>query len=102
MREKNDEKATANAPCFNSRPENVVIRHFQGDRIEENAFIGLLGRARSLAPQDPMLSQWNYSPWCTITFDGPGGRYSLRLFLGGLGRLVGPDGNMVMLLFSLD
>lgn len=81
---------------------NITIRPFLSTAPSEKEFREMFGGARTVAPDDPMLENWSYSPWCSIDFDAPDGRYHMQLFLGGLARLECPDGSRGMLMIMLE
>jgi hypothetical protein len=81
---------------------NMSIRHFYGTVLSEKDVRELLSGARPVAPEDPMLENWSFSPWCSVEFDDSVGRHRLQLFLGGLARLECPDGTRGMLMLPLE
>ena len=79
-------------PAASAVDDVNIFNHTQGDTMTIDVLRDLLNRSRPISPQDPLLAEWHYGPWCIITFDAPAGRYLLRLCLGGLGILQTPDG----------
>jgi hypothetical protein len=54
----------------------------------------LLDTATPVSPTDERIRAFHYAPWYEVSFVGPEGEYRMRLFLGGLGFLQLPDGNV--------
>lgn len=51
----------------------------------------LLLAANPVAPDDKLLDEWSYAPWCRASFVSRGRAWSVTLFLGGLG-VIADDG----------
>lgn len=54
----------------------------------------LLDSARPLNPTNEAIRVFHYAPWHDATFKGPKGEYRMKLFLGGRGFLLLPDGKV--------
>ena len=52
----------------------------------------LLTEAKPVAPDDKLLGAWNYAPWDRATFISGSRRWSVQLFLGGLGVITDDAG----------
>ena len=63
-----------------------------GMRIDESNLEALLRGAEPLAPDDPLLDEWAYAPWCSARFEMRGRKWSATFYLGGLGILMDDDG----------
>lgn len=77
-----------------TQPVSQLVLHsfFGKSTLTERDFLAGLAGARLISPKDPLLSEWNYSPWYSGSFSTPAGLHRFELYLGGLGCLTLPDG----------
>jgi hypothetical protein len=52
----------------------------------------LLTAGKPLAPGDKLIDEWSYAPWCRATFVAAGRKWSVALYLGGLGVIADDAG----------
>lgn len=71
-----------------------------GNRITRDDIERLLATARPLAPDDPMVDEWHYAPWCAASFRNEQGRWSVTFFLGGLAFIADEQGKKAVFLFE--
>lgn len=57
-------------------------------RITPKNLEQLLTAAKPIAPGDKLIDDWSYAPWCGATFVVDGRRWSVTLYLGGLGVIA--------------
>ncbi len=69
-------------------------------KLTEEAFRRLLASAKPVDAKQLADRHWAYAPWYSGTFTTPEGLYNFELYLGGRGKLLGPDGRAG--LFSFD
>jgi len=63
-------------------------------------FRALMATARPIAADDPIIHEFHYASWCTVSFTQRGMKYEARLFLGGRGHLIQPDGTIGMFQYT--
>jgi hypothetical protein len=79
----------------------VVTRDVNADWAEKNGagaitasnLENLLTEAEPVAPDDKLIDQWHYAPWCRGSFTAAGRKWSVALYLGGLGFITDDDGH---------
>ena len=64
----------------------------KGSRIEPTNFESLFKDSTPLSPDDKLIEEWAFAPWCQATFQLNGRKWSASLFLGGLGILTDDKG----------
>lgn len=74
--------------------------HKSYNMLDEKEFVALWHTAKPVAANDKLLREWHYAPWYDGSFQTPQGRYSVALYLGGLGSLSTPDGKRGMFLMK--
>lgn len=52
----------------------------------------LLVAGKPVAPDDKLIDGWSYAPWCRASFVGGGRKWSVALYLGGLGVIIDDAG----------
>jgi hypothetical protein len=52
----------------------------------------VLTAAKPAAPDDKMIDEWSYAPWCRGTFVAAGRKWSVALYLGGVGVIADDAG----------
>jgi hypothetical protein len=61
-------------------------------RVTEQNLSDLLERAKPLPPDDDTVDKWHYAPYYSATFECGNRKWSVGLFLGGLGFLRDEEG----------
>jgi len=93
-----------NTPKSNEIASIVFGHTFNPNTIlDESKFLNALdNNAKPLNPKDEIISEWNYTPWYSITFDTPKGKYYIEMYLGGLGIMTLPSGQKGAILFDFE
>lgn len=89
--------------------EVEIHRDLNADHAEQNGVARitrmnleqLVLAGRPVAPGDKVVDSWHYAPWCRATFVAAGRRWSVELFLGGLGVIVDDAGRKGVFRFEV-
>jgi hypothetical protein len=81
------------------RGANADWAERNGARIAEHGLGQLLATAKPVSPNDRVVDDWQYAPWCDATFEAHGRKWSVSFFLGGLGFVTDDAGRRGALRF---
>ncbi len=68
--------------------------------LTAETFALLLDSATPIPADSELIFAWHYAPWCRVSFSTPGGRHRLELYLGGIGFLLLPSGEVGAIRFE--
>lgn len=69
-----------------------ALELFPPGALSSEQFVARLQTASVIAPDDPLLRDWNYAPWVSGSFTHDGQAFEVTVFLGGLGHLTSASG----------